>query len=337
MREPGRPAIGTILELCGRFQQTAALVAACRLRVFGALGAAEAPAEAVAARVGAPAHTTRQLLNALVALGLCERTPVGYRNAPVAARFLDPASPAYVGDFVEWFGDSLGYLATLEEAIRQGGPVGLSNSGSDLPRLPPERLEHYVRGMEQIGVGAARYLAEHVPLPACRRLLDVGGGPAVFACALARRNPALQVEVLELGPVVPFARQRIAAEGLAERVRVREADYKTADLGRDWDAVLLSQVLQTEAPEAGQALLRRVAAALAPGGVLIIHGVMTDEDGASPPHVALMSLFFLATFRGGAAYPWTEVATWVRAAGLHVERFERLPAPALTAILLARK
>ncbi|MBX5489997.1 MAG: methyltransferase domain-containing protein [Chloroflexi bacterium] len=337
MTEHGRPSIGPILELCGRFQQFAALVAACRLRVFAALGDGEHPAEVVAARIGAPAHTTRQLLNALVALGLCKRTPSGYRNAPLAARFLDPASPAYVGDFVEWFGDGFAALATLDEAIRRGGPVGLSQSGSDLARLPPERLERYVRGMEQISVGTARYLAERVPLAGRRRLLDLGGGPAVFACTLARHHPELHVEVLELGPVVPFARRRVAAEGLADRVVVREADYKTADLGEGWDAVLLSQVLQTEAPEAGQALLRRVAAALAPGGLLIIHGVMTDEDGTSPPHVALMSLFLLALFPGGAAYPWTEVAAWVRAAGLHVDHFGRLPSPALTAIMLARK
>src|SRR5262249_60117223 len=81
------------------------------------------------------------------------------------------------------------------------------------------------------------------------------------------------------------------------------------------DVVLLSNVLHDWDVPQCRALVARCAAALPPGGRLLVHDVFLDDDHGGPLAVALYSaaLFCLTE---GRAYSAAEYRAWLTEAGL---------------------
>jgi hypothetical protein len=81
------------------------------------------------------------------------------------------------------------------------------------------------------------------------------------------------------------------------------------------DVILLSNILHDwDVPEC-QALIRRGAGALAPGGRLLIHDVFLNDALDGPLPLALYSAA-LFTLTEGRAYSAAEYRSWLTAAGL---------------------
>jgi SAM-dependent methyltransferase len=102
------------------------------------------------------------------------------------------------------------------------------------------------------------------------RILDIGAGPAVAACELARLFPRAEVVAVDSSPgMLERAAQRIEAHGLADRVRTAQADIGEGlrDLGPA-DLIWASMSLHHVGDEV--AALRSLRGLLAPGGLLAI-------------------------------------------------------------------
>ena len=103
-----------------------------------------------------------------------------------------------------------------------------------------------------------------------RRIVDLGCGPGVAACALAEAFPAATVVAVDGSPVVlARAAERAARLGVARRVEPRSLDLNgdLRPLG-GFDLVWAAQALHHAEDEA--ATLRRFAALLAPHGLLCL-------------------------------------------------------------------
>src|SRR5437899_11955531 len=99
--------------------------------------------------------------------------------------------------------------------------------------------------------------------PRARRFLDLGGGPGSYAIALAKRYPRLEGVVVD--QTVTVARRLIRNHGLQDRLIASEGSIFTADLGSDYDAVLVSHVLHYFNEKQNRALLKQVRDSLRPG------------------------------------------------------------------------
>jgi SAM-dependent methyltransferase len=98
-------------------------------------------------------------------------------------------------------------------------------------------------------------------LPSRGRALDVGGGAGRHALWLARRG--LDVTVTDISPVaLEAARTAAAREGLALHTAALDLEREPLPQG-PWDVVLAFHYFE-------RAVLPAMAAALAPGGVLVI-------------------------------------------------------------------
>jgi SAM-dependent methyltransferase len=127
-------------------------------------------------------------------------------------------------------------------------------------RLAPARLLRF----ELVDALLARELGEG---PA--RVLDAGCGEGLFACRIARRHPRWTIDGVDVGDEqLGQARAAARREGLLN-VTFRSADV-TADIGAGgYDAVAAIECLE-EIPD-DAAALTTMAAALRPGGLLVVH------------------------------------------------------------------
>jgi SAM-dependent methyltransferase len=309
------------------WRESRIILTAVELDLFTAVGEGATPA-AVAARLGTDPRATDFLLHALAALGLVEKHGESFRNAAAAARFLCAGAPddrrgALLHTAALWH-----RWSSLTECVRTGRPAPRSE------RVPAD-TEAFIAAMHANATQRAPALVAALDLSGVRRVLDVGGGSGGYAIALARAVGGLHVEVLDLADVVPLAARYVAAAGLSDRVTTRVGDLSADDLGSGFDLVLLSAVCHMLGPTQNADLVRRAAAALGPGGRLVVQDFVLAPDRTAPRASALFAINMLVNTPAGGTYTEAEYLGWMKEAGLVDARHIPLPGP--TGLLVGRK
>jgi hypothetical protein len=115
------PTRDRLLETAMAFWRSAVLVSANELGLFAEFAAGPCVAASLERRLGLRPDATEDFLEALVALGLLERSGEQYRNTPEANSFLDPAKPAYIGHWLAMAGAAMREMADLTTRLRAAG------------------------------------------------------------------------------------------------------------------------------------------------------------------------------------------------------------------------
>ena len=85
-----------------------------------------------------------------------------------------------------------------------------------------------------------------------------------------------------------------------------------------WGLIIASNIMHAYAAPESAAILDRAAAALAPGGLLLLHDFWTDGPGRGPVKAALFDLHMLIHTYQGRTYPWSWARERLTARGLCV-------------------
>ena len=308
-----------LLERLRAFRESRVLLSAIELDVYTAVGSG-ATAPEVASRMGADPRATEMLLNALVALGMLAKQAGVFSNSPLTERYLAAGSPQDARAALMHTVHLWDRWSTLTECVRTGTSVTY--------REPHEREEKwtvaFIAAMHANAVLRAPELVRAVGLEGVNRMLDVGGGSGAYAIAFAQARPGLQVEVLDLAPVVRIAENHIAQAGLTGRVKTRVGDLRTDTFGQGYDLILLSAICHMLGPAENLDLLERCRNALAPGGRLVIKDFILDAGKTAPREAALFALNMLVGTPQGSTYSEPEYAAWLAAAGFAEVRRIRL-------------
>ncbi len=336
MPEPLKAEMPLLMEILGGADRAALLLGATQLELFSPLGNGPATATDVARQTHLPLRGVERILNACAALGFVTKEGEQYRNSPLADAFLVKDKPAYVGNMIKQTADRYNAWGKMPEGVRSDKPV-LPLTGAELFNASPEVLDNYVHGLFDLGKGLAQRISGLVDLNSCHTLLDVAGGSGVYSIIFCRQFPQLKATIYELPPILQRTRQIIAREGMAERISTREGNYFTDDFGSGWDAILLSNMLQTEGRQTCRMVLKKAFAALNPGGKLLVHGIMPDADRISPAQPVLFSVFMMLVFPEGEAYPAEEIIDWAHETGFVDGQKIVLPPPAFSSLVVAKK
>ena len=208
------------------------------------------------------------------------------------------------------------YIGQMEKFLRTGEPVHIHE------QMSAEDWGHYQRGMRSGANLAVGELVRRVRLPSMARdMLDIGGSHGYYSVAFCRRYPNLRARILDLPQAVEQAAPLLAREGMGDRVVHQAGDALTADLGEDaYDVVLIANLVHHFSDTQNRDLLRRVARALRPGGLVIIGDMIRPEPpGATGQIGALTDLYFALTSESGT-WSFAEMAEWQRQAGLRPRR-----------------
>jgi len=293
-------------------------VTAHRLGVFEALAGGSMTAEQVARRIKADERGTTLLLQGLDAVGYVGQKSGSYAVTAMTAKWLP-----ILGDGLGFFEILLERSEHLEDSIRRGGPAIDPREWLD---QRPNGWRDFQAGMIVLARMAADQVAAKVRLPrTARRLLDVGGGHGLYSIKLCRRYPQLSATVFDLPQALEAARETIAAENMATRVALQAGDFWKDDLRNGYDVALLFNIIHGNLPAKNTELLRKVASALNPGGLVVILDQLTGKvfGGTSRAFAALMGLN-LFNLAGGQTYGFEEIAGWLTSAGFTNPRRRRL-------------
>lgn len=283
-------------DLAAAAVQAEALSAALTLGIFEPL-VESLTADELAGRLGLNAGNTAHLLKLLWSMGLLERSPrpaldhresaePTYRLAALARTYFLSTSPQWSGDAWHYREARLGQAAgLLREQVRQGAQA---EGGQALDRFA-KQWAAAARGQlaqDQLAATAPAALEamSHVPeFASATHLLDLGGGPGWVAIELARQQAGLSGVVYDFPQAVVVAAENIAAAGLAERLGVLGGDLATDDIGSGYDLIWCSSVLHF-VPDV-EAALKKMHAALRPGGVLVCAHAEIGNDPAAAAQV----------------------------------------------------
>ena len=133
------------------------MTAAVELGVFDAVASAPDPtADVIASRIHADPRNTEVMLDALVAIGLLEKTDGRYANASIARRFMLADSPQSLASNLRYQEHLATAWAALPQIVRTGKPVKplielLGHDGAF--------TRSYIKGMADISQRPARELA----------------------------------------------------------------------------------------------------------------------------------------------------------------------------------
>lgn len=278
------------------FMASKALFSALNVDLFGRLAGTTMTFERLVEVTGIAANRLRTMLAALTAVGLIVRDAGGYRNAPASERYLVRGAPASFGDYYRFQIDRQIYPALLHlDAGIAGDTAHLAFDSLGGLTDDPEEADAFTRAQHAGSMGPALMLARHLDLGEAGTLLDVGGGSGAFSIALCQRNPALRATVLDFPNVITVAQRFVTEAGLQDRIDYVRGDAVNAAWPKDQDVVLMSYLLSAVAEPSIPLLYRKAWEALRPGGRLLIHDFMLDDDETGP---ALAALWFLQYLSG---------------------------------------
>lgn len=322
-----------IRQIAYGWQPSRVLMSANHLDFFTALGDEALTADELASRCGTHSRSTRMLLNACVALGILEKQGTLYRNSAEAKESLVRGKPTYIGDGIAHLEDLWQPWGKLHDAVRTNQRVAERNHLTERSEIH----RNFILAMHNQAMQAASVLAETLDLTGRRQLFDAGGGPGTYSIFLVKRYPGLRAVVFDLPQTIEITKEVIADFGVAGLVTTRAGDYFKDDFGQRNDAVLLSAVLHSMAPEQSKALLQKAYASLLSGGLVVVHEGLIDEGGTSPLSAVLFSLNMLVNSGEGQSYSGAEIMGLMGTVGFANPRVIPLPEPLRTSLVIAAK
>ena len=328
--------------------QADALAAALELDIFDVLAKPHTPAQ-LAGKLSLHAPHTALLLELLWSMHVLERGVTAglgdnvssYRCTATSLQYFCRASPAFCGDAWLYRLHALRHFATqLGMLVREGGkatpsPYNVANgvnwAAAAQQQIRQEQRALTMRAALSVMDRIAPFAGRDMPL----RLLDLGGGPGWVAIALAQAHAGLRGTVFDWPETVAVASANIAHAGLAERLDTLGGDLASDAIGSGYDMLWCSSVLHF-VPDM-PAALRKMHAALKPGGVLVC---VQAEIAATPDDAARVLPYYLPMrMLGRAVTRQGELAQLLQDAGFaRIEQYQASDFPmAPVQVLIARK
>ena len=299
------------------FHEACALKAAVELGIFTAIARTGGSVAEIAKLCSASERGTRILCDYLTILGFLTRQDQHYALTTDSAMFLDSRSPAYVGRAVAFLmhRDQLENFLQLTATVRTGKPAGGS---SHLAPEDPIWLE-FARGMVPLIFPAAQAIAQHLQKSlsgvAAPKVLDIAASHGIFGITFAQQSPKAQIYALDWANVLEVAKENASRAGVADRHHLIPGSAFDAEIGKGYDAVLVTNFLHHFDVATCESFLKRMFAAMNPGGQLVILEFVPHDDRLTPPPVAMFSLVMLANTDSGDAYTFTELSSMCQNAG----------------------
>jgi SAM-dependent methyltransferase len=301
-----QPTPQRFFDVVNAYQQTEAMKTALELEIFTAIAEGNATAATIAQRCKAAERGVRILCDFLTIHGFLDKEGLQYALTPDSALFLNRHSPAYLGGAIEFLlaprireGNS-----RLTEAVRRGGTA--LGEGTLEPENP-DWVKFAQAMMPLMHMPAQITAAELRKGGESHKILDIAASHGMFGIAAAKQNPSAQIYAADWKNVLEVAKKNAEMAGIPDRFHLLPGSAFETDFGSGYDLVLIPNFLHHFDPPTCTTFMRKVHAALKPGGRAAIVEFVPNPDRVSPPTAAAFSMMMLASTPTGDAYTFAEL------------------------------
>ncbi|MCW4006590.1 MAG: acetylserotonin O-methyltransferase [Candidatus Bathyarchaeota archaeon] len=200
---------------------------------------------------------------ALVEEGLLIKISNAYVNSQLSRTYLSSESPHYMKNTLKRMRSSANRWLKLSSILKRG-PIMQERTA-----IFGDVWLNSIAEWAEVGsvASALNTLKENADVQSWRRVLDIGGGHALYSIGLTALNPDLEAYVFDLPRMVPIARKYTAKYG-ADHVHILPGDFYKDPVGSNYDAIFSSfnqsctdpaliPILFDAAKEGGDVVLRR--------------------------------------------------------------------------------
>ena len=157
--------------------------------------------------------------------------------------------------------------------------------------------------------------AMHEPFNQLAEIVRTGRTSMPGDGSVEPENPQARVTGLDWAPVLRVALENARKAGVHDRYNMLPGSAFEVEFGGPYDAVLLTNFLHHFDKPTNVTLLKKVRAALKPGGRAATLEFVPNEDRVSPPMPAAFSLQMLTSTPAGDAYTLSELTAMYNDAG----------------------
>jgi predicted O-methyltransferase YrrM len=321
---PSEPDPEHIRSLITGYQKTAALRAAIELHVFTAIGQGASTVDAISAQCQASQRGIRILCDYLTIEGLLKKENHSYQLSPDSAAFLDEHSPHYMGGMLRFLNTPrlLEAAANLTETVRNG----TTSAGQGFAGDEADEWVAFARHMQPMAAPQAQFIAQLlIDYQQPKRVLDIAAGHGLYGIAVGLRAPDAVIVAQDWPKVLAVAEENARAAGLAERYQLLPGSAFEVDFGAGFDLVLLTNFLHHFDESTCVGFLRKVRAALAADGRVVILEFIPNEDRVTPPRAAAFAMSMLLQTPAGDAYTESDLRRMLNAAGFTTHQMVEVP------------
>jgi len=328
------PSADVVFDTLFGYQRSGALKTAIELEIFTLIDTGAKTAAEIASRCNAAERGIRILCDYLTTIGLLTKSGGSYGLTPESAVFLSKQSRAYLGTTMRFLllPELKTNMDTLTEAVRRGGVPPTATNTVDEEN--PIWIE-FARSMGPMIMPPAHVIADLVAGTGDLKVLDIAAGHGFFGITIAQRNPRAEIVAVDWPGVLGVATEHARGAGVQDRHRTLPGDAFKVEFPGDFDVALVTNFLHHFDAATCTSFLKKVYAALKPGGRVAVLEFVPNPDRVSPPVPARFSLAMLSGTPAGDAYTLAELTQQLEGAGFRNVSAHALPTPQL--VLLAQK
>jgi hypothetical protein len=293
-----------------------AVLVAHDLKLFPLLAANPCTLPEVCDRLQLARRPAEALLIVCVSLGLIQVQDGRYGLTPLAEDHLLESSPTYFGGLLDlWITNaSLLSFESVKRALLTDAPQPYGEGEMFQSHAAQADLARaFTWAMHSNSMGPALVWPDTLDLSGHKLMLDVGGGSGAHCIGATRRWPHLHGIVFDMAPVCEVAQECITRDGLQSHIQTQVGDmwqepFPAADLH------FYGQIYHDWPLEKCQFLTRKSFASLAPGGRIILHEKLLNDEKTGPFAIAAFSIAMLL-WTEGEQYSGRELSAMLAEAG----------------------
>jgi 3-hydroxy-5-methyl-1-naphthoate 3-O-methyltransferase len=285
--------------------------------IFLALSPKAMTTAELAAEIKVNARALQIHLGLLASLGFVERRDGLWRATAGTRTWMHPQAQGYVGPLIKRFRENQPFHDQLLQTLRTGGRAEAYKGASaewERGEMPPELARIITDFMNAHSQAAALAVARQALFAEVRSLMDVGGGSGIFCIEVARAWPKLKATVMEINTICVEAERYISAAGLSDRVKTQAVNMFVQPWPTGHDAHFFSNIFHDWSEETCRILAKKSFEALPPGGRILLHEMLLDDDGCGPLAVTSFAMLMLIGTKG-RQYSFPELKSMLEDAG----------------------
>jgi cyclopropane fatty-acyl-phospholipid synthase-like methyltransferase len=198
----------------------------------------------------------------------------------------------------------------------------------------PELYRAYQQQMMMSAHNAGSDVVRKVNLPEqAKSLLDVGGAHGLYSLLFCQAHPHLHATILDSHAGAQMAQENIAHYQMQDRVQTHVGDLWETNWGEGHDIILLFNLIHHFGAEGNLDLLQKAAAALKPGGrVVILDQIVGNVMGKASNALIRLIAWQYYLLADGRVHESDAIKAWLTQTGfrdIRVVNLTKLPGNSL--------